>query len=70
MSKNVIRSSREDLADRCLPLLREVEHIMPGTEVEHWLNTTYGKNGDPYQHLTGLKFGFRPAMRYMQGDRP
>lgn len=47
-------TEREALIERCLPFLAEVKNMTPGTEVEDWLNATYGPGTDLFSGLSSL----------------
>lgn len=44
--------AKEELIARSLPLLEEIKDMTPGTDVERWLNITYGPDSDLYQRLS------------------
>jgi Domain of unknown function (DUF4863) len=45
---------REELISRSIPLLAQVKDMTPGTEVEQWLNKTYGPGSALYDDLARL----------------
>jgi Domain of unknown function (DUF4863) len=54
MSQTQVSSAKDELIARCLPFLEEIKDMTPGTEVEQWLNRTYGPNSELYKHLARL----------------
>jgi uncharacterized protein DUF4863 len=46
--------NREKLIARSIPFLEEIKDLTPGTEVEKWLNKTYGPGTDLYDELANL----------------
>jgi hypothetical protein len=54
MSQVQFRSSSDELVARLIPLLREIKDKTTGTEVEQWLNTTYGVESKLYEELARL----------------
>jgi hypothetical protein len=47
-------SKRDELIQRCIPFLEEVKDMTPDSEVEKWLNTTYGPGSPLYDDLARL----------------
>lgn len=46
--------TREELIEKCITLLDEVKDMTAGTEVEQWLNATYGPDSSLYRDLSRL----------------
>lgn len=44
----------EALVERCIPFLSEVKDMTPGTDVEAWLNKSYGLESELYRDLASL----------------
>jgi hypothetical protein len=45
---------RDELISRCIPFLEEIKDMTPGSEVETWLNQTYGPGSAFYETLSQL----------------
>jgi hypothetical protein len=54
MSNTPSPSAKDELVARLIPLLQEVKDMTAGTEVEQWLNATYGVESDLYKDLSRL----------------
>ena len=54
MSQTQVSSAKDELIARCLPFLEGIKDMTPGTEVEQWLNRTYGPDSELYKHLARL----------------
>ncbi len=46
--------NRDELIQRSIKLLDEIKDMTPGSEVERWLNKTYGPGSDLYDNLARL----------------
>ena len=46
--------NRDELIKRSIVLLEKLKNMTPGTEVEQWLNRTYGPGTDLYDNLARL----------------
>lgn len=51
---NTLNQDLETLVERSIPFLDEVKDMTTGTEVERWLNQTYGPDSELYQTLARL----------------
>jgi len=47
-------SKRDELIRQCIPFLEEIKDMTPGSEVEDWLNRTYGPGSALYERLACL----------------
>jgi len=54
MPQSQVKNAKDDLLNRLIPLLREVKDMTTGSEVEQWLNTTYGVESVLYKDLSRL----------------
>jgi hypothetical protein len=54
MSQASSTRTKDEFLARCIPFLQEVKDMTAGTEVEQWLNSTYGVESELYKDLSRL----------------
>lgn len=49
-----MNTSRDELIKRSIEFLDQIKDLTPGTDVERWLNATYGPGSEVYDNLSRL----------------